>query len=84
MDQALLHLYLGEKSTELRQAGIRGAIELAALVDDHEKAALIGLLSKLGLDPEEFMHLARTLDEDTQVTTLLRLWGSLDPEEELD
>jgi hypothetical protein len=80
MDQALLYLYLGEKVGELRPCGIRGAIELAALEEETQDSALVGRLAKrVDREPEEFSHLIKTLAEDTQATTLLRLWGTLDP-----
>jgi hypothetical protein len=80
MDQALLYLYLGERVSEVRRCGIRGAIELAALEEAKDTALDGHLAARVGIEPNEFSHLVKTLDEDTQATTLLRLWGTLDPE----
>jgi hypothetical protein len=82
MDQALLYIYLGEKTSELRSRGIRGSIETAMLWEEQERNVTIPLLSKcVGLTPEEFAHLTKTIHDDTQVMMLWRIWGTLDPDQ---
>lgn len=84
IDQALLFNYIGDKAAELRLAGIRGSIEMAAIAQGlykgnkdeqgRAKIALHFVSGRLGLSDDEVLILAEGLREDGQVDLLWELY----------
>jgi hypothetical protein len=94
IDQALLYNYVGDKITELRSIGIRGAIEMAAIVQDllkgdeeEKKCARMRIhivAVRLGLsDDDEGLNLVRSFYEDGQVDLLWELYTPEFPDQVL-
>jgi hypothetical protein len=83
IDQALLVVYIGDKSEHLRAIGIRGAVEFSTVRDNLEDAAthdvgisVVAMIAKTLDEGEEGVtNLLQTLDEDLQMQFIASLWG---------
>ena len=85
IDQAILFNYTGERITNLRTLGIRGAIELAEIgthlqiTDDEAKQQAESMVptiaSTLEVDEHVVKQLMYTLIEDPQLDFIWTLWG---------
>lgn len=84
IDQAMLHMYLGDDMQKIRPLGIRGAIEFAAMYccvhsPDADEAALSAKLvtdvaAKLGISETAVSSLAETLWKDPKQQYIRNLW----------
>jgi len=74
MDQAFLYNYVGDKLTELRPCGIRGAIELASLQDE-PKEARQSIAKVLGVADRDVSNLIQNLYLDNQLRLIWEMWG---------
>jgi hypothetical protein len=78
MDQAILVNYVGEKITDLRAAGIRGAIEMSVVGEPEMNQQVTDVVSfvatRLNETKEEARNLGLSLYEDGQVDLIWQLF----------
>jgi len=80
MDQAFIYNYIGEKISELRPRGIRGAIEMASLYEQDEDGVLGSIAGVLGLKDEDVKNLIRSLYLDNHLRLIWEIWGVFEEE----
>ena len=89
IDQAILYSYVGNKITEIRECGIRCAMELSQLqkkldsnnTDDIKSAENLTdvIAKKLQWEKESVTNMINILDGDDQLTFISDLWGEAFP-----
>lgn len=77
MDQSFLLNYVGDKITQLRRRGIRGAIEMADLKDANEQQ-LQSIANVLEISTNDVRRLIRTLYLDNQLRLIWEIWGGFE------
>lgn len=85
IDQAILHLFVGDRLPALRAAGMRSAIEVAEITDfvdsqdpaDKQRGAALvaSLATALGVDEPTAIKLIESIYYDPQVSFIWEVWG---------